>query len=98
MKEQKTIVRQPSAPATTTVEQDRHSHGQRQINLTWEVTQAVIAMSITLATIFGAVKGVQSDTLQNGFFLIVGFYFGRTNHARAGGVVDENVRLTKVIR
>jgi len=74
---------------TTTAEEDRHSLGQRRINMLWEYTQSMIAILVTLATIVGVLGlgGVMgSDTLVNAFFLIVGFYFGRTNHQRVGGV------------
>jgi len=77
-------------PPTTTVEEDRHSASQRRVNLIWEATQATIAVLITLATIVGVlgISGVTaSETLTNAFFLIVGFYFGRTNHQRVGGVI-----------
>jgi len=85
------LVTEPPAPLppTTTEEEDRHSSGQRKVNLIWEFTQAAIAVLITIATIFGVLQlgGVMgSDTLTNAFFLIVGFYFGRTNHQRVGGV------------
>ena len=79
-----------AAPATTTIEEDRHSFSQRRINLIWEVTQAIIAVLITVATILGSLEiyGLKgSETVTNAFFLIVGFYFGRTNHQRVGGVL-----------
>lgn len=78
----------PSAPATTTGEEDRATYGQRRINLIWEGTQAAIAVSVTIATVIGALWGVDSAVLANSFFLVVGFYFGRTNHQRIGGVVQ----------
>lgn len=67
--------------------------GQRRINLVWEYTQSAIALMVTLATLFTAARlsvgGQKSDApfllLSNGFFLVVGFYFGRTNHIRTGG-------------
>lgn len=73
-------------PTDTTLEQDRHSLGQRRINLLWEVTQGVIAVAVTGATIYAAVSGDVKEVLSNAFFLIIGFYFGRTNHQRVGGV------------
>lgn len=75
--------------STTTAEEDRHTASQRRVNLIWETTQAIIAVLITLATITGVlqISGLMgSETLTNAFFLIVGFYFGRTNHQRVGGV------------
>ena len=77
-------------PPTTTVEEDLHSAGQRRVNLIWETTQSLVAILVTVATIAGVLQlnGImRSDTLTNAFFLIIGFYFGRTNHERVGGVV-----------
>jgi hypothetical protein len=67
---------------------------QRAVNTIWEVTQAVIALSVTLSTLYAAVMLVLSDKkaeaafllLSNAFFLVVGFYFGRTNHQKMGGI------------
>jgi hypothetical protein len=69
--------------------------GQRRVNLIWEVTQGIIALAVTLTTLaVAAVLVLQGDKggaplslLSNTFFLIVGFYFGRTNHQKTGGVV-----------
>lgn len=76
----------PSRPAETTFEQDLVTAGQRRINLVWEATQAAIAVSITGGVIYCAVRAIDSVVLTNAFFLIVGFYFSRTNHAAIGGV------------
>jgi cobalamin synthase len=75
-------------------ESDRVSHGQRRINLIWEITQAVVALAVTGVTLFvSASLALRGDTdeaarllLSNAFFLVVGFYFGRTNHQRVGGI------------
>jgi cobalamin synthase len=75
-------------------ELDRVTHGQRRINLIWEVTQAIIAIAVTLTTLFVAADlTVNGNTesaafllLSNAFFLVIGFYFGRTNHQRVGGI------------
>lgn len=75
-----------NVPSTTTAEQDLFSFGQRRINLIWEITQAFIAIAVTGVTLYAAIMGIESTALNNTFFLVVGFYFGRTNHARAGGV------------
>lgn len=86
-----------SSPPTTTAEEDRHSAGQRVVNLTWENTQRLIALSVTwvslmIATwlaIMGATESVQTAALVFVFGvanLVIGFYFGRTNHQRIGGV------------
>jgi hypothetical protein len=68
--------------------------GQRRINLIWEMTQAVVALSVTTATLYNATKLSLRDhpgeaaflLLSNAFFLVIGFYFGRTNHQRIGGI------------
>lgn len=75
-----------SLPPTTTAQEDIVTAGQRQINYIWELTQAGIAVAVTLGMIFVPLAGVQNDTLENAFFLIVGFYFSRTNHTAIGGV------------
>lgn len=81
-------------PPTTTVEEDRHTLGQRRINIIWELTQAFVAIAVTLATLWVAGNLALKDQgqtaafllLSNAFFLVIGFYFGRTNHQRVGGV------------
>jgi len=60
--------------------------GQRRVNIIWEVTQASIAFMVTFAMIYCAVYKIMSQELTNAFFLIVGFYFSRTNHQAIGGV------------
>ena len=77
---------QESLPPKTTAQEDEVTAGQRRINLIWEVTQAVIAIIITGAIIYDAINKIQSQELTNAFFLIVGFYFSRTNHAAIGGI------------
>lgn len=79
-------ITEQSLSPTTTHEEDLHTASQRKINITWETTQAVIAVMVTAANIYAALKGINSESLNNSFFLIVGFYFGRTNHQRIGGV------------
>jgi Na+/phosphate symporter len=79
-----------SIPSTTTSEQDRHSYGQRRINLIWEITQALIAIVVTVATLYVASQLALKDDgqtaafllLSNAFFLVIGFYFSRSNHNR----------------
>lgn len=66
-----------NAQATTTSEQDRKTNQDRIIDLIMEGTQTLLALAITIATIYISVKGIVSDTLTNSFFLIVGFYFGK---------------------
>lgn len=65
---------------------ERVLRGQRTINLIWEVTQGFIAIGITAAVVYCATTRIDSQELTNAFFLIVGFYFSRTNHAAIGGV------------
>lgn len=84
---------QSTAPVTT-AEENRKTAGQRRINAIWEVTQAVIAVSVTAQTLRVAGSLAMNDKgemgafllLSNAFFLVIGFYFGRTNHQRTGGV------------
>lgn len=67
--------------------------GQRKINLIWEYTQAIIALLVVASNlIVGVQVGLSGGTaevppmLSNALFLVVGFYFSRTNHAAIGGV------------
>jgi hypothetical protein len=73
-------------PPETTVQEDLMHAGQRRVNLIWEFTQGIIAISITGATIYTSIIAVESDILSNAFFLIVSMYFVRTNHQLIGGV------------
>ncbi len=81
-------------PPTTTAEQNRVTVGQRRVNLIWEVTQALIAVAVTGSTLYVSAQLALKENgqaaafllLSNAFFLVVGFYFGRTNHQRTGGV------------
>jgi hypothetical protein len=87
-----------AAASTTTREQDRHTLGQRRVNLLWESTQAIIALSVIGTTLYIdgiiAVHGKTMTELQSSALmqlnvmaaLVTGFYFGRTNHQRVGGV------------
>ena len=74
-----------SLTPTTTIQEDMTVAGQRRINLIWEITQAIIAITISFAAIYIAIFTIESQLLANAFFLIVGFYFSRTNHASIGG-------------
>ncbi len=79
-----------TAIATTTEEEDRHTYGQRRINLIWESTQAVMTVLIVIANVFAAFMPVVSPaaetTITNALFVVLGFYYGRTNHQKIGGV------------
>lgn len=86
------VPNQPLQP-TTTEQEDITTAGQRKINLIWEYTQAFIAIVVILANmivgILFAVRGTDDFkyplVLSSSLFLIVGFYFSRTNHAAIGG-------------
>ncbi len=84
--------RAESVAPTTTLQQDLTSAGQRRVNLIWEYTQAVIAISVTIFTmICGAISmwkdGIAIPTIiAVAFGMVTGFYFSRTNHASIGGV------------
>ena len=89
----------PSTPA----EDDQtilRTAGQRRVNLLWEVTQSVIAIAVVGTTLWAsftlAVKVSPDLTafvlLSNAFFLVIGFYFGRTNHTRTGGISEKGER------
>jgi hypothetical protein len=77
-------------PSRTTAEEDLRTSSQRRINLIWEFTQGYIAIAVTTTTLIVSaaliLKGSSDSTqlLSNAFFLVIGFYFGRTNHARIG--------------
>lgn len=80
-------------PPTTTEQEDLTTSGQRLINLIWEFTQALIAVIVVGVNMYvGASLALapsgkdMPSVLQNTLFLVVGFYFSRTNHAAVGGV------------
>lgn len=83
-----------AATSTTTSEEDRKTAGQREINKLWESTQARIAQAVVAANILYVftdpflpqAKPGGALLLSNAFFLVIGFYFGRTNHTKTGGV------------
>lgn len=78
--------------------------GQRKINLIWEVTQAIVTVMVVGATLFIAGTLALNDTgdtaaafllLSNAFFMIVAFYYQRTNHVRTGGVGGRSVETDR---
>lgn len=78
---------------TTTEQQDLTVAGQRKVNLIWEYTQALIAIMVVTANMVSAVYNVimKNDLdvpmiMSSALFLIVGFYFSRTNHQSIGGI------------
>ncbi len=96
------ILTQPPAeiPPTTTKEEQLHTAAQRQINRVWEYTQMIIATSVTFCCLYVGASLALRDSkilipievfplfiLAAAFFLVIGFYFGRTNHARIGDPV-----------
>ena len=73
--------------------------GQRRINLIWEITQAIVAISITGTTMYSVISMLHNGEtdkaltlLSAAFFLIIGFYFSRTNHTKIGGITGEGER------
>lgn len=78
-----------SLTPTTTAQQDMVTAGQRKINLIWEFTQAAVSIIITMAVVYCEVAKIDSSTIRGAFFLIIGFYFSRTNHTQIGGVGDK---------
>jgi hypothetical protein len=81
-----------SVPPTTTAQQDLTTAGQRKVNLIWEYTQATVALLVVACNLIVEVHAsmVSSNVpiptaLSNAMFLVVGFYFSRTNHAAIGG-------------
>jgi len=83
-----------SLAPTTTTQEDLTTKGQRRINLIWEVTQASLAILVTLANMIVCVirathvgpQGEYPVVLASAFFLIMGAYFQRTNHQMIGGI------------
>lgn len=55
-----------------------------RINSLWEFTQAFLAIVLTIGAVYTAIIGTreESETMKNALFVVLGFYFGRTNHAR----------------
>ncbi len=71
---------------TTTIEEDKASAARRQLNFTWEYTQAGIALLVTCAGVYLSLSTPTNyELLKSAFFLVIGFYFGRTNHTRPIG-------------
>lgn len=88
------------ASPTKTQEDERVSAGQRTVNLIWESTQMKIALSVIWASLIvsgalavtGKLLGTPDIQLAAVVFLfgvanlVTGFYFGRTNHTKVGGI------------
>lgn len=75
-----------SLSPTTTAQQDIVTSRQSRINMIWEITQAVIAVLITASVIYTQINKIDSPVLTNAFFLVIGFYYSRTNHQAIGGI------------
>ena len=83
-----------SLSPTTTAQQDLVTAGQRRINLIWEYTQAVIAISVVAVSLIAGIIAMLDNKEVSAFLSfvcgnVVGFYFSRTNHAAIGGVGDK---------
>ena len=73
-------------------EEALHTRGSRQVDLLWETTQGRIALIVIITFVIAALislwfgeEGPALAMLSSLASLVVGFYFGRTNHARRGG-------------
>jgi len=90
----KTPISHRPLKATTTLQEDITTAGQRRVNLIWEFTQAFIALIVVLANmvvgVMFSVRGTPATefplVLSSSLFLVVGFYFSRTNHQSIGGI------------
>jgi hypothetical protein len=97
--------RLPSLPPDTTFQQDLNFQGQRKINLIWESTQAAIAVVVVLCNMIVATHdGVYGRSrehpviLSSSLFLIIGFYFSRTNHTAIGGIGRKDDQMSQPYR
>lgn len=76
----------------------KRTAGQRMINATWEITQAIIAVAVTGTTLcvcaYLVTRGEGGSgaflILSNVFFLVVGTYFQRTNHTKSANVQEDH--------
>lgn len=89
MTQDKSLIEQPTPPSKTIEQVDLTLSSQRKINAIWEITQAVIAIAITLAVIYNEINQIQSPNLINAFFLVVSMYLVRVNHTKIGGTGDK---------
>lgn len=84
----------PPLPPKTTLQEDITTAGQRRVNLIWEFTQSFVTIVVVLANmIVASVNGMHGGSAQDhpvilssSLFLILGFYYSRTNHAQIGGI------------
>ena len=100
----KPIIVTDNIASTTTVEEDKHTKSARFNDSIWEFTQSFIAVVVILAVVHtnaylslygsNSTNDISTSALMQINVLggiIVGFYFGRTNHARSGGVMQKKV-------
>lgn len=85
----------PSVPSKTTFQEDLTTEGQRRVNLIWEYTQSLVTFTVVLTNMAVAgwngvskINPIDShpSILSSALFLILGFYYSRTNHAAIGGI------------
>lgn len=89
-----------AAASATETETSLRSEGQRVVSMLWETTQKTIAMvtvggAVSLSVVvvvFGKWLALEADVRIAAFMfvasaanLVIGFYYGRTNHQRVGG-------------
>ncbi len=79
------------AAPTTTQEQNLRTAGQRRVNMIWEYTQASIAILVISIFAVTALREKTIDPFTAGIVgVVIGFYFGRTNHARIGDTPQQS--------
>ena len=66
---------------------DRTELGQRRINVMWEGTQGILAVTLVFTACYALLNGI---ALPPEYWLLLGVvvnsYYSRTNHTRVGGV------------
>jgi hypothetical protein len=67
---------------------------QKILDIVVEMTQTILALGITFATIYISINGIASETMTNSFFLIVGFYFGKEMTNKAVSLQNNIKNLT----
>ena len=69
------------------VKQSITENVHKKIDIIWELTQSILAVLITVITLYVAMRMIFVDKigetafnlLSNSFFLVIGFYFGTKN-------------------
>lgn len=92
----KPATRPASIPPNTTEQQNLTVEGQRKVNLIWEYTQAFIAILVIISNMIAGLyyaftgnEGGVPSVLSSCLFLVIGFYFSRTNHQAIGGIGEK---------